>query len=150
MDTNIRIQHEDFSIQEETDWLRTQGGDAGAVVTFTGLVRGDENGRGIRALFLEHYAGMTESSLRAIVDEAAGRWPLLGVVIIHRIGELLPGAHIVFVGVSSAHRAASFSACDFLMDYLKTRAPFWKKCLFDDSSHWVTAKESDAEASKRW
>lgn len=150
MDISIRVQHDDFSIQHETDWLRIPGADAGAVVTFSGLVRGEENGRSIRALFLEHYPGMTESSLRAIVDEAAGRWPLLGVVLIHRIGELLPGEQIVFVGVSSAHRAAAFAACDFLMDYLKTKAPFWKKCLLEDGSHWIAAKESDEAASKRW
>lgn len=150
MDINIRVHHDDFSIQQETDWLRLRGGQAGAVVTFSGLVRGDENGRKIRALFLEHYPGMTQNSLRAIADEAAARWPLLGVVIIHRIGELLPGEQIVFVGVSSAHRAAAFAACDFLMDYLKTRAPFWKKCLLEDGGHWIAAKESDTEASKRW
>jgi molybdopterin synthase catalytic subunit len=150
MDINIRVQHDDFSVQQETDWLRANAADAGAIVTFSGLVRGQENGRDIRALLLEHYPGMTEKSLRAIVDEAAVRWPLLGVVIIHRIGELLPGEQIVFVGVSSAHRAAAFAACDFLMDYLKTRAPFWKKCLLTDGGHWIAAKESDDEASKRW
>ena len=150
MDIDIRVQHDDFSSQQETDWLRANAADAGAVVTFSGLVRGQENGRDIRALVLEHYPGMTEKSLQAIVDEAATRWPLLGVVIIHRIGELLPGEQIVFVGISSAHRAAAFAACDFLMDYLKTRAPFWKKCLFIEGGHWIAAKESDEEASKRW
>ena len=150
MDIDIRVQHDDFSSQQETDWLRANAADAGAVVTFSGLVRGQENGRDIRALVLEHYPGMTEKSLQAIVDEAATRWPLLGVVIIHRIGELLPGEQIVFVGISSAHRAAAFAACDFLMDYLKTRATFWKKCLFTEGGHWIAAKESDEEASKRW
>lgn len=150
MDIDIRVQHDDFSSQQETDWLRANAADAGAVVTFSGLVRGQENGRDIRALVLEHYPGMTEKSLQAIVDEAATRWPLLGVVIIHRIGELLPGEQIVFVGISSAHRAAAFAACDFLMDYLKMRATFWKKCLFTEGGHWIAAKESDEEASKRW
>ena len=150
MDIDIRVQHDDFSSQQETDWLRANAADAGAVVTFSGLVRGQENGRDIRALVLEHYPGMTEKSLRAIVDEAATRWPLLGVVIIHRIGELLPGEQIVFVGISSAHRAAAFAACDFLMDYLKTQAPFWKKEATPQGHRWVDARVSDDQALQRW
>lgn len=148
--TEIHVQPEDFSVQQQVDRLRNHAVDAGAVATFCGQVRGRENDREIVALFLEHYPGMTEKSLRAIADEAANRWPLLGICIIHRIGELKPGEQIVFVGVASAHRQAAFAACEFLMDYLKTRAPFWKKCLLADGSHWIAAKESDQQASERW
>ena len=150
MQTDIRIQPEDFSLQEEANRLRSMKPDTGALVTFTGLVRDFSEGQKVEALFLEHYPGMTERSLQAIADEAASRWPLEAVTIIHRIGRLAAGAQIVFVGVSSAHRQAAFSACEFLMDYLKTRAPFWKKSFHEDGAHWVEAKASDLEASKRW
>lgn len=146
----IHVQPEDFSVQQQLDRLRSVAADAGAIATFSGLVRARENDRNILALFLEHYPGMTEKSLRAIADEATSRWPLLGICIIHRIGELKPGEQIVFVGVASAHRQAAFQACEFLMDYLKTRAPFWKKCLLADGSHWIAAKDSDHQASERW
>jgi molybdopterin synthase catalytic subunit len=150
MQPDIRIQEMDFSLQEEADRLRAVATDIGAIVTFTGLVRDFSEGQTVQGLFLEHYPGMTERSLQTIADEAAGRWPLSAVTIIHRIGKLDAGAQIVFVGVASAHRQAAFAACDFLMDYLKTRAPFWKKSYSPEGEHWVDAKDSDVDAATRW
>jgi molybdopterin synthase catalytic subunit len=150
MQLRISIQHADFSLQEETAVLRRLSSNLGALVTFSGLVRELHDEGAIKGLFLEHYPGMTESSLEAIALEAGRRWPLTGVTIIHRIGELHAGDQIVFVATASAHRAAAFSACEFIMDYLKTRAPFWKKCLAEDGEFWVAAKDSDQAASERW
>jgi molybdopterin synthase catalytic subunit len=147
---DIRIQREDFSLEAEATRLRALDSNTGAIVTFCGLVRDLHDGVPVRALTLEHYPGMTEKSLHAIADEAAGRWPLQGLIIIHRIGELQATQQIVFVGVSSAHRQAAFSACDFVMDYLKTRAPFWNKCHAADGEYWVDAKQSDDSAALRW
>lgn len=151
MDCRIRIavQEEDFSIEAEGRELQSLQ-NVGALVTFSGLVREDHEGQKIDALFLEHYAGMTERSLEAIAREAASRWPLHAVTIIHRIGTLRPGEQIVFVGVSSAHRAAAFSACEFLMDYLKTQAPFWKKETTPAGARWVDARVADDAALARW
>jgi len=150
MYTRISVQHEDFNLQDETDHLRLASAGIGAMVTFTGLVRDHHDGLKVKGLQLDHYPGMTEKSLQAIAEDAAKRWPLLGVIVIHRIGVLLADEQIVFVGVSSAHRAAAFSACEFIMDYLKTKAPFWKKCLQEDHEFWVEAKESDESAASRW
>ena len=150
MDPVIRIQHEDFSLERETNLLRSTGNNVGAIVTFSGLVRDMHETESVTGLYLEHYPGMTEKSLLDIARQAEARWPLLGVTIIHRIGELQAGAQIVFVGVSSEHRSAAFAACEFLMDYLKTQAPFWKKSLQANSEHWVEAKEADLVSSKRW
>ena len=150
MTVTIRIEQADFSIQQEIDSLCRQSANIGAVATFSGLVRDTQDGQVIKALFLEHYPGMTEKSLQKILQEAQQRWPLGAVTVIHRIGELKPGDQIVFVGVTSSHRAAAFAACEFIMDYLKTRAPFWKKCLLGQSEHWVEAKDSDHKASERW
>lgn len=147
---DVRVQREDFSLQAESDLLRALSSNTGAVVTFSGLVRDLHDGVKVRALTLEHYPGMTEKSLQAIAQEAATRWPLQGLIIIHRIGELQATEQIVFVGVSSAHRQAAFSACEFVMDYLKTRAPFWKKCHAADGEYWVDAKQSDDSAALRW
>jgi molybdopterin synthase catalytic subunit len=147
---DVRVQREDFSLQAESDALRALSSNTGAVVTFSGLVRDLHEGVKVRALTLEHYPGMTEKSLQAIAQEAATRWPLQGLIIIHRIGELQATEQIVFVGVSSAHRQAAFSACEFVMDYLKTRAPFWKKCHAADGEYWVDAKDSDDSAAARW
>lgn len=146
----ISVQNEDFSLQVEADALRAQSRGIGAVVTFSGLVRDLSEGADVRGLFLEHYPGMTEKSLQAIAGQAQARWPLLGITIIHRIGKLLAGEQIVFVGVSSAHRGAAFAACEFIMDYLKTQAPFWKKSLDADREHWVEAKASDDAATAKW
>jgi molybdopterin synthase catalytic subunit len=147
--TRISVQFADFSLKHEAEALRSDNG-VGAIVTFSGLVRDMHEDRSVSGLFLEHYPGMTEKSLQAIAQEAQDRWPLLAVTIIHRIGELKAGDQIVFVGVSSAHRSAAFSACEFLMDFLKTRAPFWKKSLQKDGEHWVEAKDSDEAAAERW
>ena len=150
MDISVRVQQQDFDLRDETERLRSASLDVGAVVTFSGLVRSHQDGQAIKALVLEHYPGMTEKSLLKIVEQAGLRWPLSGVTVIHRIGELKPGDQIVFVGVTSAHRLAAFEACEFMMDYLKTRAPFWKKCLQEGSEHWVESKDSDQLASERW
>lgn len=144
MPTHIRIQTEDFDQGAEYRRL-AQGTDAGAVVTFVGRVR-DFSGATSGSLWLEHYAGMTETVLADLVTQARQRWQLIGVTIIHRIGHLHPGEHIVFVGVSSAHRHAAFAACEFLMDYLKTQAPFWKR----EGDAWVQAKDSDQAAADAW
>lgn len=144
----IRVQTEDFEVGAETRRLYSAG--AGAVVTFVGLVR-ELADQPISAMELEHYPGMTEKALAAIEVEARGRWPLQAVTIIHRVGRLATGDQIVFVGVASAHRQAAFEAAAFLMDYLKTRAPFWKKELgADGQGQWVDARESDEDALRRW
>lgn len=147
---HISIRPQDFSVGEEVQ--RLQGGhtDTGAVVTFSGLVRDLHDGSTVVALYLEHYPGMTERSLQEIIAEAQTRWPLQAVSVIHRIGRLEAGAQIVFVGVSSQHRTAAFAACEFIMDFLKTRAPFWKKSLQADGEQWIDAKSSDEIAAARW
>ena len=145
----ISVQFDDFSVADEYAAL-SQGTEAGAVVTFIGKVRDFNQGDSVTGLSLEHYPGMTEKSLAAIVDEAKTRWPLLKVRVIHRVGDLALGDQIVFVGVTSAHRGAAFQACEFIMDYLKTRAPFWKKEQTPDESRWVDARETDTSAADRW
>jgi len=146
----ISIQAEDFDIGEEVALLRQHSNATGAIVTFSGLVRDLESERQVHSLTLEHYPGMTESSLEKIIREAKKRWPMQDVTIIHRIGELLAGDQIVMVAVASAHRRTAFEACEFIMDYLKTRAPFWKKCRDETGESWVEAKDSDSDASRRW
>ena len=143
--TTIRIQREDFDIAAEIAKLGAEN--TGAVATFTGMVRKDGD---LTALTLEHYPRMTEREIARIVDEAQARWPLLGVTIIHRIGRLLPGEKIVLVAVAAQHRSAAFQACEFLMDYLKTRAPFWKQEERGGQTRWVEARHSDDDAAKRW
>lgn len=146
----VRIQQEDFDIQSEVARLAAGRGDVGAVVTFTGYCR-DEAGK-LSALELEHYPGMAEAEIARIAAQAIERWPLTGLTAIHRFGRIEPGGQIVLVVAASAHRQAAFDAASFLMDYLKTRAPFWKKeHLADGSSgHWVDAKEADDAAARRW
>jgi len=147
----VRVQTAPFDISGEVAALTGARTDIGAVVTFTGTVRADEGGRPLTSLTLEHYPGMTESELARVEAEAHGRWPLLASLIIHRVGELKPGEPIVLVVTVSAHRRAAFEAADFLMDYLKTRAPFWKQVSFaDGTTSWVDAKALDDEASARW
>jgi len=148
--TRIRVQTADFDQGAEYKHLvecdqHTQATNAGAVVTFVGRVR-DFTGQPGDSLWLEHYAGMTEKVLEDLVSQARQRWELIGVTIIHRIGQLRPGEQIVLVGVSSAHRHAAFSACEFLMDFLKTQATFWKR----EGQHWVQAKDSDQAAADAW
>lgn len=122
----------------------------GAIVTFTGHVRAGEGAAAVTCLELEHYPGMTERSLLAILEDAATRWPLLAAAIVHRVGRLAPGEPIVWVGVSAAHRAEAFAACDFVMDFLKTRAPFWKKEHGPTGAAWVEPRGSDDERAARW
>ncbi len=124
--------------------------DCGAVVEFTGYVRGGAGSTEVTALELEHYPGMTERSLGLILDDAAARWPLLAATVVHRVGRLSPGEAIVWVGVSAAHRGEAFAACDFIMDFLKTRAPFWKKEHGPAGSAWVEPRGSDDERAARW
>lgn len=146
----IRVQHEVFDAGVEQQALLQGRLDIGAVVCFTGLVRDFNERPDIEAMTLEHYPGMTESALAVIVEEAESRWSLQGVRVIHRVGRLVPGDPIVLVAVASAHRRAAFEACDFIMDYLKTRAPFWKKEHTATGHHWVTERESDQQAARRW
>ena len=150
MTTTIRLQREPFDVGAEAALLSRGRTDIGAVVTFTGLCRADENGEPIAALTLEHYPDMAEAEIARHVEEARARWPLLGVTVIHRYGRLMPGDNIVLVVTASAHRAAAFAAAEFLMDYLKTRAPFWKKVENADRSAWIDAKSSDDDLAARW
>jgi len=147
---HIQVQTQDFDLQAEYAQLRAVSQGIGAIVQFVGLMRDINEGDEVSTLFLEHYPGMTEKSLDAIVEQARERWPLLGVRLIHRVGELTPSDQIVMVMVASAHRQAAFAACDFIMDFLKTRAPFWKKEQTPDGSRWVDAKDSDNQAAERW
>jgi len=146
---SVVIQENDFSLAEETDRIGIDTQD-GAVVTFIGKVRGNSNGNQLKAMFLEHYPGMTEKSIIRIAQQASQKWSLGKVSVIHRVGELAPNEQIVFVGVSSPHRQAAFSACEYIMDYLKIEAPFWKKELFEGSENWVAAKECDQAKAKSW
>lgn len=147
----ISIQAEDFDLAHEYEALRVIAGDAGAVVTFSGLVREMyRSGEAITSLTLEHYPGMTEKRLAEITTEANARWQLLATRIIHRVGRLQPREQIVFVGTASAHRQDAFAACEFIMDFLKSEAPFWKKQESDAGSHWVETRDADAEALMRW
>ena len=149
----VRVQREGFDLNAETEALRSGRTDIGAIVTFTGTVRGTTKAGPITSMTLEHYPGMTEAELARIEREAHERWPLQATTIIHRYGELAPGADIVLVITASAHRLAAFEAAEFLMDFLKTRAPFWKKetgADADGAGGWVDAREADDDALKRW
>jgi len=147
----VRVQSDDFDIGTEIASITSGRTDIGAVVTFTGTVRGKAGDAPITSMTLEHYPGMTEAELARVEDEANDRWPLSASLIIHRIGELHPGENIVLVITASAHRHAAFEAAEFLMDYLKSRAPFWKKeSRPDGSADWVDARETDNKAMQRW
>ncbi|QUM80988.1 MULTISPECIES: molybdopterin synthase catalytic subunit MoaE [unclassified Moritella] len=145
----IQIQTEDFDLAAEYAALG-KSHSTGAVVTFIGKVRDFNQGDNVSGLTLEHYPGMTEKSLAKILVEAETRWSIQGVKVIHRVGELALGDQIVFVGVASMHRGDAFQACEFIMDYLKTQAPFWKKEATEAGSHWVDARETDTTAADRW
>ena len=148
---SVSVQREDFDIGAEIAALAAGDTEVGAVVSFTGRVRGSGAGGAIASMELEHYPGMTERALEAIAEEAAGRWPLRAVRVIHRYGPLAPGDNIVLVLTASRHRRAAFEAAEFLMDYLKTRAPFWKKETGPGGeTRWVDARESDDAAARRW
>ncbi len=144
---DIRVQGAPFDYGHECARFAGGRSDTGAIVTFCGIVRGDG---ALETMEIEHYPGMTERALRQIAKEAARRWALGGIMIIHRFGQLVPGEQIMMVATASAHRADAFAAADFLMDYLKSRAPFWKKEMRKDGTSWVAAKASDEDALMRW
>lgn len=147
----ISVQTEDFSVQDLYEQLRQKDANAtGAICTFTGLVRDFGDDKDLQGIELEHYPGMTLKSLQKIVDEAKTRWNIIDSVVVHRIGKLFVSDQIVFVGVCSSHRADAFAATEFIMDYLKTSAPFWKKELKGSQSTWVEAKQSDADRFDKW
>ena len=146
----VRVQPQDFDAGFEINQLRLARPDVGAVVSFVGQVRDLNDGNTIATLTLEHYPGMTEKSLETIVSQAKSRWNIMDATIIHRVGTLQPLDQIVLVAVSSAHRNEAFSACEFMMDYLKTEAPFWKKEATAEGEQWLEAKETDETARKRW
>jgi molybdopterin synthase catalytic subunit len=148
---SVRVQREDFDIGTEVRRLTAGRADIGAIVTFTGAVRGGSGDAAISAMTLEHYPGMTEEEMARVEAEAAERWPLQASLIVHRVGTLRPGDNIVLVVTASSHRQAAFAAAEFLMDYLKTRAPFWKKELAaDGTERWIEARTSDDAAAERW
>lgn len=147
---SISVQEADFDVGAEIAALSAGRPDVGAVASFVGLVRDINDGSNVSAMTLEHYPGMTEQALADIVTEAHRRWALLSVRVIHRYGLMMPGERIVFVGVGGAHRGECFAACEFIMDYLKTRAPFWKREETPDGARWVDARESDDSAATRW
>src|ERR1700761_2438103 len=146
----VRLPREGFDAAAEAAALPRARSDIGAVVTFTGICRDHEAGEGVAALTLEHYPGMAEEEIARHVDEAKARWPLLGVTVIHRYGRFVPGDNIVLVVTASTHRAAAFEAAEFLMDYLKTSAPFWKREETADGGDWVEARAHDDAAAARW
>ena len=150
MANTVRLQREDFDAAAEAATLAHGRSDIGAVVTFTEIRRGDERGEPIVALTLEHYPGMAEAEIARHVEDACARWPLMGVTVVHRHGRIRPGENIVLVVTASSHRQAAFAAAEFLMDYLKTQAPFWKQVETKSGAAWVEAKEADDAAAARW
>lgn len=146
----IAVQNEAFDLAAEVGALYRSNPKVGAVASFLGLVRDINEGQGISAMTLEHYPGMTERALVEIVEQARSRWQLLDVCVIHRVGPLYPTDPIVLVAVASSHRGDAFAACEFIMDFLKTRAPFWKKEATPEGEKWVDARESDESAAARW
>lgn len=148
--SEVSVQEADFDVGAEIAGLGEGRRDVGAVASFVGLVRDINDGSGVSAMTLEHYPGMTERALEDIVADARRRWSVLGVRVIHRYGRLEPTDRIVFVGIASAHRGDAFAACEFIMDYLKTRAPFWKREETPQGARWVDAREADDSAAARW
>lgn len=146
----IRIQEADFDLGAELAALRAGDARVGALASFLGLVRDVNEGAGVSEMTLEHYPGMTEKSLEKIVADAKARWDIYDALVIHRVGRLLPCDQIVLVAVTSAHRGEAFAACEFIMDYLKTRAPFWKREATPEGARWVDARDSDDSAAARW
>lgn len=146
----VRVQAEDFDVGAEISRLRLSRPDIGAVAAFVGQVRDMNDGSSVSAMTLEHYPGMTEKALHQIVEQAQSRWSFFDALVIHRVGELKPQEQIVLVLVAGAHRGEAFAACEFIMDFLKTRAPFWKKETTPEGERWVDARESDEQARERW
>lgn len=150
MVADVVVQQADFDVASLQAELTGSDCAAGAMASFVGLVRAGNGAREVTSMELEHYPGMTERSIQAIVDEARQRWALLSAKVIHRVGHLQPGDQIVYVGVTSPHRGDAFEACEFIMDFLKTRAPFWKKEHGVEGATWVDARDSDDAAARRW
>ena len=146
----VRVQAEDFDVGRELEALTRGRNDVGGLASFVGLVRDANDGHSIRGMTLEHYPGMTETALEDICAQAVAKWQVLDVLVIHRVGALVPGDRIVMVGVASAHRGDAFAACEFIMDYLKTRAPFWKREDTPSGTRWVEARAADETAAQRW
>lgn len=146
----IRIQESDFDVAREIASLSAGRNDIGAVVTFTGICRGSEDGADIAALTLEHYPGMAEAEIARHAETAMARWPVTGIRVVHRVGRITPGENIVLVVTASKHRHAAFEAAEFLMDYLKANAPFWKRVDSPDGTSWVEARDHDDAAAARW
>lgn len=146
----VSVQADDFDVSAELALLRAQDPRIGAVVSFVGTVRDMNDGASVSEMELEHYPGMTEQALAKIIDQANARWPLFGARVIHRVGPLKPLEQIVLVACASAHRGEAFDACEFIIDYLKTEAPFWKKEQTPDGARWVDARESDDSARAKW
>lgn len=149
-DVDVRVQQADFDVGAEMRNLRERNPRIGAIATFVGVCRDINDGRSVSTMTLEHYPGMTEKSIQEIIEQAKARWELYDVLVVHRVGSLGPTEQIVLVLVTSSHRGEAFSACEFIMDYLKTRAPFWKKEETPDGARWVDARESDTSAAARW
>jgi molybdopterin synthase catalytic subunit len=148
--SEVRIQAEDFDLSTEVAQLRAGHPKVGGVVTFVGTVRDLNEGATVSAMELEHYPGMTEQSISDIIDQAKQRWPIMGALVIHRVGPLKPLDQIVLVAVTAAHRGEAFAACEFIIDYLKTEAPFWKKEQTPEGARWVDARVSDDAALNKW
>ena len=146
----VRVQQADFDVAAEVAQLRTGNAKVGGIVTFVGTVRDLNDGADVAEMELEHYPGMTEQSIDAIVEQAKARWPIFGALVVHRVGPLKPTEQIVLVAVTSAHRGEAFAACEFIIDYLKTEAPFWKKEQTPDGARWVDARVSDDAALDKW
>lgn len=146
----ISVQADDFDLASEISALRQGDARIGAIASFVGLVRDTNDGSGVATLTLEHYPAMTQKALNGIVEQASQRWQVLGCTVIHRVGELKPTDQIVLVVVASSHRGDAFAACEFIMDYLKTEAPFWKKEVTPTGERWVDARASDESAKRRW
>ncbi len=147
---SISIQTADFDLGAELATLRAERAQVGALVSFDGLVRDFSDSAKIDNIYLEHYPGMSEKALEQIIEDASRRWQLLGARVIHRVGELRPGDQIVLVATASSHRADAFAACEFIIDYLKTSAPFWKREQTEQGARWLETRESDLQRSARW
>lgn len=151
MDIAVTVQQQDFDVAQLCRALQHSHDEVGGLASFVGVMRGSSAGEALRSMTLEHYPGMTESSIQAIIEQAGQRWPLLACRVVHRVGQLLPGEQIVFVGCATRHRAEAFQACEFVMDYLKSQAPFWKKeTTVEGRSQWVDARDSDRQALAKW
>jgi len=148
--SRVSVQAEDFDVGAELELIRAHSPQTGAIATFVGVVRDVNDARKVGSMYLEHYPGMTDRAIEQIIEEARGRWELHGVTVIHRVGNLRPTDQIVFVAVGSGHRGEAFAACEFIMDFLKTRAPFWKREATNEGDQWVQSRTSDQAAAERW